>query len=75
MSWPEEMTVGIRSWRFWNFEFHISHLACLASPVFLASLALRSEMATSRGEIGIMPQDMVDRSLSDSDRSTRSNDP
>jgi hypothetical protein len=35
MSWPEEMKVGIRSWRFPefripNFEFHISDLASLA---------------------------------------------
>ena len=42
-------------------------------PAFLASLALRSDMASSRGEVAIMPQDMVARSLSDIDLSTVTN--
>lgn len=53
---------------FWNPESRTSSRAFLASPTFracvarpasLASLAARSNIASSRGVVGIMPQYMV----------------
>jgi len=45
-----------------NPELRTYSRAFLAIPAFLASLAslaLRSDLASNRGEVGIMPQDMV----------------
>ena len=73
------------------FLVHLVYLVCLVSLVYLVSLVQpkkrdkpnkpdepdrpASEIASSRGKVEIMPQDMVVQSLSDIDLSTAQNDP
>ena len=67
MNWPEEIDgrdSKLEVPRISNFKFHI--------PV-LAPLALRSDMASSCGEMGIMPQDMGARNLSNIHLTTAAN--